>query len=331
MLNTFPIEIIHSILQWIDLRTYSEIILLDKLHHNTFFSNNHSIKWETIDIIKKRGSPVPLTLDTYINYKFAIDWITIIYNKINIPENILELFMKGSLLTTNFLDDKDKFDIKIILKSQKLSHDFLRKYHHLCEWENLIVNQNLPEDLLIKIVSENELSPTQWYNLWTTQKYSIDFIDSYLNYIVWHAVSSNKNVITPEILTKYYDQLVWPQLTTHGLNQDIIEIFIHKLDLISWTNIACFSKLTPEFIIKYHRYLNLQIIFRSQELNTNTIIYLIRLLDDFDKEESWINIALYQTLDYNFIYNFKNNLSYKYLIRNPRIKRKDIYLIYNDI
>lgn len=331
MLNIFPTEIVYSILPWVDLKTYSSIISLNKQHYNTFFSKNDpSLKWDIIDLINKRGSPVPLTLDTYFNYRFAIDWITIIYNKIRIPEHVIELFMKNGSNTKQDQENiKDTFDIKIILGSQKLSHDFLRKYHELCGWENLIVNQNLPEDLLIKIVSENHLSPTQWYNLWITQKYSIHFIDTYFDFAVWHAISSNKDVITTDVLNKYYDHLIWPQLTVHGINQEIIEAFIQKLDMISWTNIACFSKLSCDFIIKYRSHLNLQIIFRSQQVNSDTIIYLINLLDDFDKEESWINIALYQSLDFNFINKFKNELSSKYLIRNPRIKRKDIYNVYS--
>ena len=328
MLNIFPTEIVYSILPWIDLKTYSSIILLDKHHYDTFFSNDKPfLKWEIIDLIYKRGSPVPLTLETYFNYRFAIDWVTIIYNKIRIPEHVIELFMKNA---EDYIDTRDRFDIKIILKSQNLSHEFLRKYHHLCGWENLIVDQNLPEDLLVDIVSKNELSPTQWYNLWITQKYSIQFIETNIQYAVWHAISSNKDVITTEVLTKYYDLLVWPQLTVHGINQEIIEVFIQKLDMISWSNIACFSKLTSDFIIKNRRHLNFQIIFRSQKLDSHTITYLINLLDDFDKEESWINIALYQSLDLNFISKYKNELCPKYLIRNPRIKRRDIYTVYSE-
>lgn len=324
MLNTFPNEVFYSIIKWVDLKTFSSILMLNKTHYSIL----NPCKWDIIDTINKPGSPVPLTIETYNNYKYMIDWITVIYNKIHIPESVIEIFMKKHDHTDQINKHLSKFDLKILLKYQKLSSSFIVKYYHLCDLETLILEQNIPEELLVKIVSENNLSYSQWHNLLVTQKYSLSFIEKNLNNINWYAVSCNKDVVTTEILIKYYDNLVWPELTKHGINQELIELFIHKLDNISWTNVAFFSKLSSDFIIKYKQYLNLQIIFRTQELKYDTIYYLLNRQDEFDKIESWINIALYQSLDYDFIFTNKHQLELKYLIRNPRIKRKHLFQIF---
>lgn len=325
MLNIFPIEIVYNILVFVNIKTYSKILLLNKKHYNSF----NPSKWNIIDNMKFANHPIPLNYNTYNNYKYNIDWITIIYNKTTIPESVIEIFM---IKDKSDNDDISKFNIKLILKYQKLSHDFLLRFYQLCDWKILLSHQNLPQSLIEKIISENELDPIDWYNLLSTQKYNLEFINNNIERINWHwhAVSINKDVITTDILSKYYDNLIWPELTKHGINQDIIEIFIYKLDPISWSNVAYYSQLSNSFILKYISFLNPQILFRTQQLDHTTIIYLVNLQKDiFDIEESWVNIALYQSLDFNFIYTYKNNLSLKYLIRNPKIKRKDLYLIYD--
>lgn len=326
MLNIFPPEIVNDILKYIDLQTFSNIIQTNKKHNEIYYKNKDE-RWSIIDNIKKPGSPVPLNIETFHNYRYCIDWVTIIYNKMYIPESVIEIFMKQENNDIN--ESIARFDVKLILKQQKLSANFISKYYNLCGWENLILNQDIPLQLLFKIVSENTLSPTQWHNLLVTQKYDLIFIEQNIQNINWFAVSCNKDVITTEILLKYYDFLIWPELTKHGINEEIISIFIDKLDIISWNNIAFYSKLSSNFIIKYRNYLNVQILFRTQQLDYDTILYLIKNQDEFDNHESWINIALYQSLDYNFIKTYKENLSLTYLVRNPRIKRKDLYTLYS--
>lgn len=327
MLNIFPTEIIYNIFTFLDIKTFSSILLTNKHNYNYL----HELKWDIIDIMSSPGHPIPLNYYTYNNYKYCIDWITIIYNKTIIPESVVEIFMIKNKL--HDYSDISKFNVKLLLKYQKFSHNFLLQYYHLCDYKTLLSHQNLPQSLINIIVSTNELDQNDWYNLLSTQIYDLNFIDNYIERINWHwhAVSINKDVINTEILSKYYNNLIWPELTKHGINQDILEIFIHKLDRVSWSNVAYYSKLSSDFILKYKSFLNPQILFRTQILEYDTIITLIHSqYNIFDIEESWVNVALYQFLDYDFIQKYKNNLSIKYLIRNPKIKRKDIFLIYNE-
>lgn len=328
MINRFPNEIIFEILKYTDIKTFSSLLSSNIQNYNLL----NPLKWEIIDSMINTGHPVPLNLETYNNFIFTIDWITIIYNKINIPESTIELFMINRSESESESINIHKFDINILLKYQKLSEQFLCKYYHLCDWKVLIIDQKLPIQILEKIISHHysEMFPMHWYNILYHQKYSLEnFIQKYGTEVInWYAVSCNKDAVTPDILVKYYDYLVWPELTKHGLNEEIIEMFIHKLDPISWSNIAFYSKLSSNFILKYRNSLNSQIILRCQTLNSETLLELLSTQEGYEKEESWINISLYQSLDYHFIKTHKDNLSIKYLIRNPRIKRKDLFVLY---
>lgn len=319
MINVLPNEILFMIFKYINIKTFSSIILLNKNHF--YILNN--LKWDIIDIMLKPESPIPLNMETYTNYKYSIDWITIIFNKQIIPESVVEIFMKHENENLFY-----KFDVKLLVKYQKFSKEFILKYYKYFQFDDLIMYQNVPEELLENIISQYLLTPVDWYNILINQKYSLQFIDKHIDDIVWYALSCNKDIVTTDVLLKYYDFLIWPELTKHGINEDILQVFLHKLDPISWSNVAFFSKLSDSFILQHTDHLNLQIIFRSQLLQSDTIIKLVQSQDASEQIESWCNIALHQSLDYNFIYQHKHNLQLTYLIRNPRIKRKDLQLVF---
>ena len=73
----------------------------------------------------------------------------------------------------------------------------------------------------------------------------------------WYIISSNKEIISLELIQKYGDRLILHELTKHGVNENIIIHYLPKMDLICWINVSQFTKLSMDFIKKHIDKLNL--------------------------------------------------------------------------
>jgi hypothetical protein len=315
-INNIPNEIWFNILQHTDLKTLSSLLCVN----NTFKNMIEPVKWDIIDSMHDRGCFVPKNLNTYLQYIYCIDWTTYVYNKINIPDDVI-------------IQLHDYIDFAVITTKQKFSETLIRKFFHKIPITNLLMFQNVPIDILTPLIESNipQFFPREyWYYVWKNQKITKDFINKFKQYVDWHAVSTNKDALSFDIINEFHNELIWPEVTSHGIHESIIEHFLYKMDAFSWKNVAYFSQLSETFILKYIDNLDILALFTSQQMSESLILYLLEKVNNIeDIHDIWGKIALHQQLSMEFISNNKDKLNLVFMIRNPRIKRKFLKLLYN--
>lgn len=289
---------------------------------NKFFNNMiEPNKWDIIDNMIKRGIFIPMNKSTYFQYIYCIDWTTFVYNDINIPEDvIIELH--------NFID------FPVITTKQKFSENLIRKFYDKIPMTNLLMFQKVPIDILTPLVESQICNQfqnnTYWYYIWKMQNITVDFINKFKTHVDWHAISSNKDALSIDLINAFHNELIWPEVTLHGIHESIIEHFIYKMEPFSWKNVAYFSQLSENFIRKYEDKLDTLALFSSQQMSEQLIEHLLtKVTNEFDIYEVWSKIALNQNLSIEFIKKYEDKLNLNYMIRNPRVKRKNLKLVYS--
>ena len=327
-IEDIPIELWKDIIKYIDIRSLSKLICTNKF----FYNRIHFDKWYYIDNLLDSvygTCLIPNTKETFLNYRYIITWTDIILSRngkhdIIIPEHVLSWI-------------EDKRDLEIISVYQKFSENLIRKLFDKIDYRNLLTNQSLPIDLLERIIKsqytgqvEFILQSNDWYNIWSKQKINFNFVQQYINHIQWQPISCNKSVVSFELIDAYSEHLIWQEITKHGINEFIIEKYLHKMDIICWANVAQFTKLSSRFIKQYKTNLNfyLNILLRYQILDEDYLLELISSFDDFDYEIYFESIALNQKISYQFILSYQEHLSLKSMIRNKHILREDLAKIY---
>ena len=323
IVTSLPVEIWIHIFKYIDLPTLSVLN-----YTNTFFYKIISRdKWFFIDNMNNNFNlnanvHVPLTKETFLNYKYCIDWSQIILKNEStgnkIPENVIEWI-------------EDKQDLEIISTYQKISNNLINKLFNKISYKNLINHQDLPLNILYQIANNDvNLNNTDWYVIWSKQKIDFNFIVSNINNVQWHPLSGNRHSVSFELINQYYDKIVWQEFTKHSINENILEKFIHKFDFICWNNISRFTELSNNFITKYITYLDLGSVFRYQKLSSELLYNLVDsfTLDEF--EYYFQSICLYQKLSSDFIIKYKDKITLKFLIRNRNIPRSVLSFIYEN-
>jgi hypothetical protein len=264
-----------------------------------------------------RGLFIPKNKDTYIEYLYCIDWTTFVVNEIIIPEDVI-------------IQLNEFIDFVVITTKQKFSENLIRKFYNRIPMNNLLTYQQVPMDILTPIIdSKIPEFFENWYLVWRYQKIDIDFIKRFYQYVDWHAISQNKDALSIDLINEFYNNLIWHEITMHGINEAIVEHYIHKMNSFAWTNVACFSKLSNNFILKYENNLDTILIFTSQQISEELIEYFLEKLSNNNMiEHIWSKISLNQKLSFEFIKKYKDKLNLLYLIRNPYIKRKYLKLLY---
>lgn len=311
-----PNEIWLNIFKNIDLKTLSSLICTNKSFKNIIEPN----KWDIIDSMSERGTPIPKNLNTYFEYMYCIDWTTYVYKKMTIPEDVI-------------IKLNEYVDFAVITTKQKFSENLIRKYFNRIPMINLLMFQKVPIDILEAIIiskNPDNFQRDYWRYVWKNQKITIHFLNKFKGYVDWHALSSNKDALTYDIINEHQNELIWPELTSHGIHECIIEKFIYKMDPFSWKNISYFSKLSEIFIRKYINNLDILALFTSQQMSEILILELIeKVKDENDIVDMWSKIALNQSLTNGFIQKYKDKLNLIFMIRNQSIKRKYLKQIYN--
>lgn len=311
-----PVELWINIYSYIDIITLSKMIYVNKYFNNIIISN----KWKIVDAIIKSCKVVviPKKKETLISWKYLVDWDSIILynldNKCILQDEVLE-----------WLDDY--LILSKISVYQKFSEKIIRIVFDKMSFKNLLQYQILPLDLIYRIViKSSNISLIDWYNIWSKQDIDDIFVKKYINNINWYCVSLNKNILSYNFINEYSDKLIWQEITKHSLNENIIEKYIHKIDLFCWINILN-SKLSSNFIEKYIDTIikndHINLLLRFQLLNEKL---LDKILNNYDQIN---NISLYQKLSFNFILKYKEKLILKSLIKNKYILKEYLYKIYN--
>lgn len=311
MLDVLPYDIIYNVFKYADLPTLSNLLCSNKRLHG--FLNDR--KWEIIDNMIDIGVCIPNNVETYNEYIYCVDFTTLVYNKHKLSDSVIINLHKY-------------IDFEMLSRNQKLSYNILYKFYHKISLSNLISQQTLPPDLLLKIVKTNTLNSAEWHWVCKNQKFDIEFINTYINHIDWHALSQNINTVSLDILQKYTDKIIWSEITNNGVSEEILNACIHKLDSFSWSNISYSSKLSSQFILKYKPHLNIFALLSCQNLEENIIVELINSDKFYPKNDLWNKVASCQKLSKQFIIQNIENLQLRFMIRNKKIKRgvlKDIY------
>jgi hypothetical protein len=296
---------------------------------NTLLGN---YKWELIDIILQNRVItgvdetvtgeilIPMNRETYYNYIYIIDFSTIIYHKKRkIPESVIE-------------NMSELIDMNLLATFQKLSENLLKRVYKEISFVNLINYQLLPMDILTELVREHELDNNHWHIISMHQRLDLDFIETYYGKIDWRALSSNCETIYNSVssrlmLKRYADKFDWIELTGRGLTEEVLNDNLDKVDSpFCWYNIAYTSRLSNVFIRQHKKKLDKMILFTCQELDEDLIL---ELLDECeDPSDLWNKLASTQRLSTEFIQQYKDNLPLYLLIRNHKILRNSLKIVF---
>jgi hypothetical protein len=271
-------------------------------------------RYEIIDEMCCDKCVIPKTKETYRKYYYLIDWTSIVCAKKHVThDTIAEL---GEFV-----------DFVAVATYVILTEDLIRKYYEKIPLSILLSVQCVPCEILYKIASDT-LSSRDWNNIWKNQAFPFDFVQRNIQHVNWPQLSSNPKALSFELIDAYCDVLVWPEITQHGLPEDVIEKYMHKLDVFSWSNICCYSKLSSNFIRKHMNKIDATFVMHCQELEENLILELINKENEVDKIDLWLKTASHQKLTKSFILANKEHLPLHLLIRNPKIKRNDLYNLF---
>jgi len=312
-----PVEIWFVILKDVSLIDLSKLMCVNRYFYKLISSN----KWRFIDNLSgKLCNLIPKNEETFINFKLVIDWIGMILenksNKNYIPDYVIE-----------WINDREI--LKTMCIYQTFSEKTIRRVFSKINWKMLLLYQKkIPLDLIYYIVENYDVSQEDWNLIWLNEKLDLNFISKYIGNVKWHVVSSNKEIISIDLIRVYGDRLILQELTKHGINEEIITHYLSKMDMICWTNVSQFTKLSMEFIRRHIDKLNLQFILNYQTIDECFLESLIENVSDFDKPMFFQSIGLNQKLSYNFILKYKDDLYIKHLIRNKKVLRNDIFMIY---
>jgi hypothetical protein len=312
-----PVEIWFNIFKDISLIELSKLMCVNRYLYKLISYN----KWKFIDNLNDISFElIPKNKETFRNFKYSIDWVGIILknksNKLYIPNYVIE-----------WIDDKQILEYMCIY--QTFSETTIRKLFDKINWRLLLIYQKkIPLDLITYIVETYDLSVENWNLVWLNENLDLDFITKYIDNVKWHIISSNKEIVSFSLIEKYGDRLILQELTKHGINENIVIYYLSKMDIICWTNVSQFTKLSMEFIKTHIDKLNLQFILNYQTIDETFLEQLIETISDFDKQMFFQSVALNQKISYSFILKYKNDLYIKNLIRNKHILRNDLFMIY---
>ena len=306
-----PFDIWYTIFKYIDLKTLSTMCIVNKTF-NEYIQYN---KWKIIDGLKSIGYYVPMNQFTYSNYYYCIDWNSIIFYGLNIPDCVIEDILSFE-------------HINLLFSYRRLSEHIIRKFFNLVNWRNLLFNQILPDDLLDNLVSANHLYTSDWKMLWKFQKnINESFISKYYDEIDWNSFSTNKN-LSLDLIDKYKHKIVWSELTKTGLHEYMLLKYIEKFDSLSWINISWYSKLSPFFIRTFIKFLDKHVIIHTQKVPEDILKYILETCNDDDIKEYMNIVSKYQPLSYKFIKKYKHLLNLNTMIGNKYIYKLDLQKIY---
>lgn len=311
MIN-LPHDVLETIFSSLDPISLSNMCIVHPVFNQFILAN----KWRIVDNFGELVKVFPRTQATYKAWRYIVDLTHCILPQKKVDEDVL-------------IEFKDNPDInwRLVCANQKLSEDTLRILYPVIPLASLLTQQVLPLDLLEKVINENTpWDDVYWYHIFAHQKIDYLFIQKYMSYVNWHAVSQNKYAISFHLIANHSNNVIWPEITKHGLNQDLIEAQLEysNLDRFSWINVAMHSQLSTSFIQKHFLNLPVSYLVRCQDLEEDMIRYIVHADNNYDDFLVWDTIAEFQKLSFEFICEYKNKLSLTLLIRNMKVRRVDL-------
>ena len=312
-LNTIPAEIWFEIYKYLDIFCLSSLACVNKYLNTMIVNQLYDIIDASYVISISDFRLVPRTRATYQRFRYVIDFPTLQYNKCKFSDETINTF-------------SDIINFEQMSTNQKLSDNILNRFYSRISLINLLQNQLLPEELLESLIQTHysRLDNSHWHAVCMNQNISKQFIERYLSHIDWYAVSQNKQVITKDVFNVYQNRLFWPELSKLGVSEDLLRLFVHKLDPFCWQNIAYSSQLSTQFIKEFWPQLqpSLMVLLVCQELDESLLNEIVENCEPDKRQDIWNKIANSQPLTESFISQHIEHLPLRFLIRNTKIKRK---------
>lgn len=216
---------------------------------------------DLIDIIfNRRISETEIIKISEISKACAKYALTIQYFSDTVLEKLLNdeysfVISRYQNLSESFIDKhKDELNWNIISEYQTLSEDFIETHKSYVIFKFLMKNEKLSQDFIYKYKKE-----ISWFDVFFYQKLSNDFIVK----------------ITKEHL---YPQYYCKTLINHQeLSEDTIEIIKNEFDKLEnskktecsfyWDDVVKSQKLSTDFILKYIKLINLELVARYQKVD----------------------------------------------------------------
>ena len=267
---------------------------------------------------------------------------------------ILNSIVKEDLIIENI----ENIDLNLLLKNQILSKDLIL----LDEFWNLIIEnklinilikyQNLNTEVLKKLLNEE----IDWNILCKYQNLTIEILNNYKDKINWDIVSECQ-FMTLEFIAENKDLINWNELGKNSkiqflLNDSFIELF---KDYNLWSSLIWSNNVSNEYVLENLDKLNDEQILDLLEIkkfNENELESIIKKYEhinglyesisegqdlslDFIKKNfnklNINNICMYQAIDFDFICQYKNNISLEKISYNENLNEKMILKIYDKL
>ena len=287
----------------------------------------------------------------------------------NLEKNIYEMnrhdkkYWNFLILNSNvkeelIIENINNIDLDLLLKNQILSKDLIL----IDEFWNLIVNNNLInvlikyQNLHIEVLNKVLKEEIDWDILCKYQNLTIEMLNNYKEKINWDIVSECQ-FMTFEFIAINKDLINWNELGKNSkiqflLNDTFVELF---KDYNLWSSLIWSKNISNDFVLKNLDKLNDEQILDLLEIkkfNENELENIIEKYEHITgfyesisegqdlslgfmkknfKKLDIDNICIYQNIDYDFIYFFKNEISLNKLSYNENLNEEIILKIYNKL
>ena len=265
---------------------------------------------------------------------------------------ILNSIVKEDLIIENI----ENIDLNLLLKKQLLSKDLilLDEFWSLI-LENKLINilikhQNLHIEVLNKLLNEE----IDWDILCKYQNLTIEILNNNKDKINWDIVSECQ-FMTLEFIAENKDLINWNELGKNSkiqflLNDSFIDLF-KEYNL--WSSLIWSNNVSNEYVLENLDKLNDEQILDLLEIkkfNQNELESIIKKYEHIDGLYESIsegqdlsldfikknfnkldinNICMYQAIDFDFIHQFKNEISLQKISYNENLNEEIILKIYD--
>jgi len=268
------------------------------------------------------------------------------------------LILNSNIKEDLIMENLENINLELLLKNQILGKcillldEFWNKLKEYSLLNTLIRYQNLHLDVLNKVLCED----IEWDLLCKYQNLTIDIIEKNKEKVNWDIVSECQ-FMTLEFIADNKDLINWNELGKNSkiqflLNDSFLELF-KEYNL--WSSLIWSKNISNEYVLKNLDKLNEEQILDLLEIrkfSQNELEYIINnynnldgLFDSISEGQELTldfinnnfekldieNICMYQNIDFEFIYKFRNDLSLKKLSYNENLNEDMILKIYENL
>ena len=203
-----------------------------------------------------------LTGDFLLRYKHLINW------KIYIKNDHIKSINDLVLVKDKIIENKHIFmDIRI--KRKYYTIPFVKEFSSIIDWKWLCKNVKLNEDILLTFWNKFKHNSISKYQQITTniakkKLASVNWIIASKRKLSENTISLARNYVSWELICRY-----------QKLSAKFLNAFVTYLH---WANTSMYQVLPDDFIVRYHKKLNMSLVCIYQKLSISTIKELEHVL-----------------------------------------------------